>query len=87
MVYGLFKNIRKFAVQLTNCILNLQFKKTLCCCCCWQGASLETKPLGGGGHKVDAKGEKQTKNQQTLVHDQNSGGKAKLIYKFVMKFG
>ncbi|XP_071788824.1 uncharacterized protein [Asterias amurensis] len=37
------------------------------------GASLETKPLGGGGHKVDAKGEKQTKNQQTLVHDPNSG--------------
>ncbi|XP_022106532.1 uncharacterized protein LOC110987773 [Acanthaster planci] len=39
-----------------------------------KGVSLETNPIGGGGHRVDAKGEKMTRLPQTLVHDQNSGG-------------
>ncbi|XP_038049489.1 uncharacterized protein LOC119723064 isoform X2 [Patiria miniata] len=38
-----------------------------------KGVSLETNPIGGGGHRVDAKGEKLTRVPLTLVHDQNTG--------------
>ena len=39
-----------------------------------QGATLQTKATGGGGHKADEKGEKVTRFKTTLVHDANAGG-------------
>ncbi|XP_072019986.1 uncharacterized protein [Amphiura filiformis] len=38
-----------------------------------EGATLQTKPTGGGGHKADERGEKVTRYKTTLVHDANAG--------------
>ncbi|XP_072173426.1 uncharacterized protein [Diadema setosum] len=42
------------------------------------GVALETKPVGGGGHLIDERGERKTRLQQTLQHDSNPGEHIKI---------